>query len=114
MGSPVVYPFDGHWSRILDANRLVMSRDSIERVARAGKQVWFVVPSKWLSDTLVLADTTALSESEALRERAEVLRRELQRQFGSPMAAISTPERSWNLESLTVERFGSAAVPAHE
>jgi hypothetical protein len=114
MGSPVVYPFDRHWSRILDANRLVMSRDSIERVARAGKQVWFVVPSKWLSDTLVLADTTALSESEALRERAELLRRELQRHFGSPMPAISTPERSWNLESLTVERFGRAAVPAHE
>jgi hypothetical protein len=114
MGSPPVYPFDGHWARILDPARMAMSQDSIARAASDGKRVWFIVPTKWLSDTIPEDEPSGASETEALRDRANVLRQSLQHQLGSPVAAISIPEHSWNLEALTVELFGEPAVATHE
>jgi hypothetical protein len=114
MGSPSAYPFDDHWARILDTTRMIMVRDSISRVAAGGKRVWFIVPTKWLGDTTAAPGSAGSSEADALRDRAHALRHALQRQLGSPIAAVSIPEHSWNLEALTVELFGEPAVATHE
>jgi hypothetical protein len=108
IGSPSVYSFDHHLARVLDTTTLAKSVDSITTASNGGRRIWFIFPTKWVLDTGRKQLSARPSEVDGFRNRTNALREVLRHNFGLPVAT-SVPERSWNMEALTVELFRKPA-----
>jgi len=107
IGPEPLYRFDRQISRIMAAEPLGMSLDSISAASAAGRRVWLIIPTKWITGSgpqRQMSDPRS-GQAAAFEAQAGILRQHLVHNFGQPNITMSAPDLSWSMEVLTLELF---------